>query len=71
VQALTEFAGSSAGAGVGLGVQYFGLGNGGELFASCDPDDYARAEVEIAVLPTNGGELAASLGRHGPSARLP
>ena len=68
VGALTQFVSAKESAGIGVGVQYFGLGLGG---LSCTIDDYAKAEVEIAPLPQNQVPIVNSLNAHGPSTVTP
>jgi hypothetical protein len=81
--ALTEFVNSPSAAGLGVGLQYFGLldgmntntggrrGGGGNGQGSCDPAVYTPADVEIASLPGNAQAIVASLGRHQPSTYTP
>jgi hypothetical protein len=82
--ALTEFVNSPSAAGLGVGLQYFGLGaanmnmnmggrrgGGGVGQDSCDPAVYTPADVEIAPLPGNAQAVIASLGRHQPSTYTP
>jgi hypothetical protein len=66
--ALTQFFQSMDSNGIGVGMQYFGLGL---LGTSCTAADYATAEVEIAPLPGNLQPLLTSLGMHGPSSVTP
>jgi hypothetical protein len=66
--ALQQFYQSPASAGIGVGMQFFGLGLGG---ISCTAADYAMPEVEIAPLPGNAMALTMSLAAHGPSSVTP
>lgn len=68
IGALTQFVQAKESAGLGIGLQYFGLGLAG---ASCEPMDYASAEVEIGPLPDNAMALTASFAQHGPSSVTP
>jgi hypothetical protein len=68
VGALTQFVQAPESAGLSVGVQYFGLGLAG---ISCNPADYATAEVPIAPLPGNAQALVDSLAAHLPSAVTP
>ncbi len=64
--ALRSFVASPDSAGLGIGIQYFGLfpplaqGYG----SSCDPRDYASPDVEIAALPGVAPAFIASLDGH-------
>jgi hypothetical protein len=67
----------SPGAGVSVGIQYFGLptgtstdGRGGQP-VSCAAADYAAPAVPIAPLPGVYAALDASLAAHGPANRTP
>lgn len=66
--ALQQFFQSMDSNGIGVGMQYFGLGL---LGTSCNAPDYAMAEVEIAPLPGNLQPLLNSLMMHGPSSVTP
>ena len=66
--ALLQFVQSKDSAGIGVGLQYFGLGIGG---ISCNAADYAMPEVEIAPLPDNEMALQNSLSIHVPSSVTP
>lgn len=59
-------------AGIGVGIQYFGLA---PLFgfgpSSCNASDYAKPEVEIAPLPGVEPAIMSSLGAHSPSTDTP
>lgn len=65
IDALTQFIQAPESAGLGLGVQYFGLGT------SCEPADYAKAEVEIGPLPDNAQAILDSFANHMPTAVTP
>jgi hypothetical protein len=65
---LTQFVQAPESAGLNIGLQYFGLGVAG---GSCEPNDYASTEVEIAELPGNAAALTASFAAHGPSTVTP
>lgn len=64
--AFQQFLNSPQAAGIGVGIQYFGLNTG-----SCNAADYFNPDVPIAPLPGNYGALANSLGAHGPSDLTP
>jgi hypothetical protein len=66
--ALTGFVNSPGAAGMGVGIQYFGLGGG---MGSCDTAVYTPADVEIAPLPGNAQPIITSLSRHQPSTYTP
>ncbi len=68
-QATTGFIQSPDSAGIGVGIQYFGLGAPG--IEDCLVARYAQAEVPIAVLPGNAQAIVNSLGRHGPRSETP
>jgi hypothetical protein len=68
IQALTQFVQAPDSAGIGIGVQYFGLGLAG---GSCAPEDYASAEVAIAPLPANADPIVSSFAAHMPSSVTP
>lgn len=61
--AITSFVQSPQAAGIGVGIQYFGLGGGN---GSCDPAVYTPADVEIAPLPGNAPYIVKSLASHAP-----
>jgi hypothetical protein len=64
--ALTGFLNSPNAAGVGVGIQYFGQGNGvndPNPGSSCDVALYTQPAVEIAPLPGNAAPIIASLNR--------
>jgi hypothetical protein len=66
--AINQFVQSPAAAGIGVGIQYFGLGIAP---ASCDVAQYANPEVPIAPLPGVAGAITASLAAHQPSSFTP
>lgn len=66
--ALTTFLSDPAATGLGVGIQYFGLGNNGE---SCDVNLYSQAEVGIAPLPSNRDALVNSLNNTTPDSYTP
>jgi len=68
-KALKGFVTSSDSAGLRVGLQYFGINHNGAV--SCEVDDYASADVEIAELPGNAGDLTASIDEHFPSSSTP
>jgi hypothetical protein len=63
--AMQMFVNRPEAAGVGVGIQYFGLG------ISCDAADYAHPEVEIGPLPDNAKPIADSINSHLPIAVTP
>lgn len=68
--ALTNFVQSPEAAGIGVGIQYFGLGDP-QPYGSCDPAVYTPADVEIAPLPGNAGSIVQSLSNHAPWSYTP
>ena len=66
--ALNSFFTQPSAAGIGVGIQYFGLGGG---LSSCTPSDYATPEIEIAPLPGSASALSTSLSGHSPSTDTP
>jgi hypothetical protein len=50
-----------------VGIGYFG----DSLLASCDPNTYAKPDVEIGPLPQNGVAIVNSLNAHAPSTTTP
>jgi hypothetical protein len=71
--ALTGFLNSPNAAGLGVGIQYFGQGQGvndRDPGSSCDLALYSAPAVEIATLPGNAAALIASLNRQ-PSTFTP
>ncbi len=77
--ALQQFMSYPSSAGIGVGIQYFGLkaagggggGGGGISASSCNVADYAKAEVEIAALPGVQAAITASFAAHSPSTDTP
>jgi Mg-chelatase subunit ChlD len=67
--ALKAFLADPKSAGLGVGIQYFGLG--GAFGSSCNVADYAKAEVEIDLLPAVGPKISASLDAHSPTTDTP
>jgi hypothetical protein len=67
--ALKSFFTQPTAAGIGVGLQYFGLDNGAG--SSCTASDYATPEIEIAPLPGSASGLTSSLGNHGPQSDTP
>ncbi len=77
-QAVSAFVNDPKSAGIGVGIQYFGLkgsggggGFGGGGKDSCNAADYAKPEVAIAALPGNAAAIIASVGKHGPTTSTP
>ncbi|MGZ3417322.1 MAG: hypothetical protein ACXVEE_05610 [Polyangiales bacterium] len=68
--ALKAFLADPKSNGLGVGIQYFGLG-GGFFGSSCKVADYSVAEVEIETLPTVGPKISASLDKHSPNTDTP
>lgn len=64
--ALSSFVQDQAAAGIGVGIQYFGLGDI-PVLSSCDVAVYVNPDVEIAPLPQNAQPIVDSLNRHGPA----
>src|SRR5205814_10081362 len=50
-----------------VGIGYFG----DSILASCDPNTYAKPDVEIGPLPQNGGAIVSSLNAHLPNTTTP
>jgi hypothetical protein len=72
--ALKTFMADKGSAGLGFGIQYFGLGSGGGWLpsgSSCNVADYAKAEVEIAPLPGVQAAILSSLAAHSPTTDTP
>ena len=73
--AFKTFIADPGSAGLGVGIQYFGLPTSGSwlpsLGSSCNVADYAKAEVEIAPLPGVGAAINTSLNAHSPSTDTP
>ncbi len=68
-QALNAFISDSASDGIGVGIQYFGIGSSKN--PSCKIADYAVPEVPIGVLPGNAKALLNSIAAHSPSSGTP
>ncbi len=66
--AMQAFLTSPDSAGIGVGMQFFGLGG---LLSSCNAADYANPATPIAPLPGNANALIAALGSHGPVSTTP
>jgi hypothetical protein len=67
--AMTQFLHHEKSVGISVGIGYFGymqIGN-----ASCDPNDYSRADVEIGPLPGNIPALENSLRGAQPTGETP
>jgi hypothetical protein len=77
VTALSQFVMDPGSAGMGVGIQYFGLDAGGfDWFGlvdstSCNAADYANPDVPISVLPSGANAVLDSLHRHGPNGQTP
>jgi hypothetical protein len=73
--AFKAFMDDPANAGIGIGIQYFGLPNPLDPFgfggSSCTISDYATPEVEIGVLPGIETAIMGSLGAHSPHTDTP
>ena len=69
VRAFKQFLSKPTTAGIGVGIQYFGLGPPDQ--SSCNPDDYANPDVEIAPLPGNATAIKNSLSNHMPTSDTP
>ncbi len=73
--ALKSFMDDPTSAGIGVGIQYFGIevasGPFGTKRSSCVAADYAKAEVEIAPLPGVEASILSSLAAHSPSTDTP
>jgi hypothetical protein len=63
--AMTQFVQLPAAAGVGVGLQYYGIND------SCDRAVYARPDVPIAPLPGNGSAIVNSLNARTPGGATP
>ncbi|MEZ4222701.1 MAG: vWA domain-containing protein [Polyangiaceae bacterium] len=66
--AISDFVASPAAGGIGVGIQYFGLGTGA---AACNVSQYATPDVPITSLPGAQTALKASLGKHAPQSFTP
>lgn len=65
VQALQAFVNNPAAAGIGVGIQYFGLAD------ECNPAAYAQPEVDIGILPGTAQAIVDSTLQHGPTTLTP
>ncbi len=68
-EAVDLFLNDPASAGISVGIGYFGYMPIGQT--SCNPDDYARPAVEIAMLPDNASLLTTSLFAVQPTGETP
>lgn len=68
-EAMDSFLLAPANVGLGAGIGYFGTFQIGQ--ASCNPADYANAEVAIAPLPENAQAISASLQSKMPTGETP
>lgn len=66
--AISDFVASPAASGIGVGIQYFGLGTGA---AACNVAQYATPDVPITALPGAQAAMQASLSKHGPQSFTP
>lgn len=64
--ALVSFVQDPGASGIGVGIQYFGLGSI-PVLSSCTVSDYLAPDVEVAPLPQNAQPIVDSLNRHGPA----
>jgi hypothetical protein len=64
--ALSSFVQDPGASGIGVGIQYFGLGDI-PVLSSCDVAVYVNPDVEIGALPPNAQPIVDSLNRHGPA----
>jgi hypothetical protein len=69
--AISTFMKSPETAGVGVGIQYFGLPDSIGFGDSCNVADYATADVPIAPLPGVRTAIEASLAAHSPTTITP
>jgi hypothetical protein len=67
--AMSAFMRDRASAGLSLGIGYFGQEPIGET--TCDPADYASADVDIGPLSKNAQAIAASLAARRPTGETP
>jgi hypothetical protein len=67
--ALDDFLNAPESAGIGVGIGYFGYMEVGNT--SCNPADYAVAEVEIAPLPGNAQAILNSVNGKQPTGETP
>jgi hypothetical protein len=63
--ALKQFAQSASATGIGMGLQYFPLGN------ECAVTSYSTPDVGIGTLPGNAAAIVASLAGHNPGGGTP
>lgn len=69
--ALIRFVNDPGAAGIGVGLGYFGTDFPFVPGSSCDPADYERPEVPIALLPGNAAAIAGSLDAQQPFTDTP
>jgi hypothetical protein len=67
--ALDDFLNAPESAGIGVGIGYFGYMEVGQT--SCNPADYASAEVPIAPLPGNAQAILSSVNSKQPTGETP
>jgi hypothetical protein len=65
--ALKTFVGQDEAEGIGVGIQYFGLGGS----KNCSVDAYATPEVPIAALPGVKQDIINSINAHAPNSGTP
>jgi hypothetical protein len=70
-QAIAKFVAQPNLENLGVGLQYFALPSKGDGGDSCDPADYASADVPIAPLPGNAKAIGDSLAAHMPTTGTP
>ena len=68
-EGLTKFVQDPAAAGIGVGIQFFGIDSGGS--DSCNSADYRSAAVPIAALPGNATPFVNELKKHMPHTGTP
>lgn len=73
---LKEFFVASESQNLRVGIQYFGLPATNDSAASdqglsCDPEEYAEPDVEIAILKDNADAMVASIDDHAPDSLTP
>ena len=66
--AISDFLAAPEAQGIGVGIQYFGLGTGS---AACGVSQYATPDVPIGKLPGAKAALQASLAKHAPQSFTP
>jgi hypothetical protein len=77
--AVTSFVNNRQAAGIGVGLQYFGLNrstagctaSSTALGDCCNPSVYETPEIEVGLLPGNATALTASIQSHAPSSFTP